>query len=262
LAKEQKEGHLAVATSSEVSSSAIATSEEGSAPGKKLEILGAQNFILLGAIIAAILFSGYVKMSEVSIFGVHVGWQDIIRNIALVAIMYISMKITPKALRDENEFTWGPILEILYLFFGIFITMAPALAILKAGEAGALAFITAAVSNPVQYFWITGALSGVLDNAPTYLTFFSTALGQFYPGMAEAPAVALFLVEQPIYLLAISAGSVFFGAMTYIGNAPNFMVRAIAEESGVKMPSFFGYMVYSICILLPLFAVVTFLFFL
>lgn len=262
LAKEQKEGHLAVATSSGEESISRANSEEGSVPGKKLEILGAQNFILLGAIIAAILFSGSVKMSEVSILGVHVGWQDIIRNLVLVAIMYVSMKITPKVLRDENEFTWGPILEIVYLFFGIFVTMAPALAILKAGEAGALAFITSAVSNPSQYFWITGALSGVLDNAPTYLTFFSTALGQFYPGMAEAPAVARFLVEQPLYLMAISAGSVFFGAMTYIGNAPNFMVRSIAEESGVKMPSFFGYIVYSICILLPLFAVVTWLFFL
>ena len=261
LAKEQKEGSLALASSGD-GSSAKANSSESSVPGKKLEILGAQNFILLAAIIGVILFSGYVKMSEVSILGVHVGLQDVIRNLILVAIMLISMKITPKALREENEFSWGPILEIVYLFFGIFVTMAPALAILKAGESGALSFITAAVKEPAQYFWITGALSSFLDNAPTYLTFFSTALGQFYPGMGEAPAVAQFLVEQPIYLLAISAGSVFFGAVTYIGNAPNFMVRSIAEESGVKMPSFFGYMAYSICILLPLFAVVTWLFFL
>jgi len=105
-------------------------------------------------------------------------------------------------------------------------------------------------------------LSSFLDNAPTYLTFFSTALGQFYPGIAEASAVPQLLAQQPIYLEAISAGSVFFGAVTYIGNAPNFMVRSIAQESGVKMPSFFGYMVYSIGILLPLFALVTFLFFL
>lgn len=257
LGKEQKEGSLAQASGKSVEAA------NGSAPtGKKLEILGAQNFILLAAVIGVILFSGYVKMSEVSILGVHVGWQDVIRNVLLVAIMVISMKVTPKALREENEFSWGPILEIVYLFFGIFITMAPALAILKAGESGALSFITSAVKEPTQYFWITGALSSFLDNAPTYLTFFSTALGQFYPGMAEAPAVAQFLVNQPIYLLAISAGSVFFGAVTYIGNAPNFMVRAIAEESGVKMPSFFGYMVYSVCILLPLFALVTWIFFL
>ncbi|AFM02231.1 Na+/H+ antiporter NhaD-like permease [Desulfitobacterium dehalogenans ATCC 51507] len=262
LAKEQKEGSLAFASSSDDGIVTRDISSGGSTSGKKLEILGAQNFILLAAIIGVILFSGYVKMSEVSILGVHLGWQDVIRNLVLVAIMVISMKITSKAVREENEYSWGPILEIVYLFFGIFVTMAPALAILKAGESGALSFITAAVKEPAQYFWITGALSSFLDNAPTYLTFFSTALGQFYPGMAEAPAVAQFLVDKPLYLLAISAGSVFFGAVTYIGNAPNFMVRSIAEESGVKMPSFFGYMVYSFCILLPLFGIVTWLFFL
>ncbi|SHN65182.1 sodium:proton antiporter [Desulfitobacterium chlororespirans] len=262
LAKEQKEGGLALASFYGDGAAAQDLSGAGSAPGKKLEILGAQNFILLAVIIGVILFSGYVKMSEVSILGVHLGWQDVIRNLVLVVIMVISMKITPRAVREENEYSWGPILEILYLFFGIFVTMAPALAILKAGESGALSFITAAVKEPAQYFWIAGALSSFLDNAPTYLTFFSTALGQFYPGMAEAPAVAQFLADQPLYLLAISAGSVFFGAVTYIGNAPNFMVRSIAEESGVKMPSFFGYMVYSFCILLPLFGVVTWLFFL
>lgn len=260
LAKEQKEGSKVLATSA--GDREVAASVSTISNGKKLEILGSQNFILLAAIIGVILFSGYVKMSEVSILGVHLGWQDVIRNLVLAAIMIISMKITPKALREENEYSWGPILEIVYLFFGIFVTMAPALAILKAGESGALSFITAAVKEPAQYFWITGALSSFLDNAPTYLTFFSTALGQFYPGVAEAPAVSQFLVEQPIYLLAISAGAVFFGAVTYIGNAPNFMVRAIAEESGVKMPSFFGYMAYSICILLPLFALVTWMFFL
>ncbi|AGA68554.1 Na+/H+ antiporter NhaD-like permease [Desulfitobacterium dichloroeliminans LMG P-21439] len=258
LAKEQKEGSLATSTGDRLESQSPSSSP---ATGKRLEILGSQNFILLAVIIGVILFSGYVKMSEVSILGVHLGWQDLIRNIVLVAIIVLSMKITPKALREENEYSWGPILEIVYLFFGIFVTMAPVLAILKAGESGALSFITNAVKEPTQYFWITGALSSFLDNAPTYLTFFSTALGQFYPGVAEAPAVAQFLVNQPIYLLAISAGSVFFGAVTYIGNAPNFMVRSIAEESGVKMPSFFGYMVYSICILLPLFALVTWLFF-
>ncbi|MEN3003493.1 sodium:proton antiporter [Dehalobacterium formicoaceticum] len=230
--------------------------------GKKLEILGTQNFILLAAVIGIIIFSGSVKMSEVSVLGVHRGLQDIIRDLVLVAIMVISMKITPKALRTENEFSWGPIQEVAYLFFGIFITMAPVLAILKAGEAGALSFVTAAVKEPAQYFWIAGVLSSFLDNAPTYLTFFSTALGQFYPGMAEAPAVALLLTEHPTHLMAISAGSVFFGAVTYIGNAPNFMVRSISEQCGVKMPSFFGYMAYSVCILLPLFALVTLIFFL
>ncbi|HHT62886.1 MAG TPA: sodium:proton antiporter [Clostridia bacterium] len=229
--------------------------------GKTLEILGTQNFALLAAIIGVIIFSGSVKMAEVSILGVHLGLQDVIRNILLVAILVISWIITPKTLREENEYSWAPIQEVAYLFFGIFITMAPVLAILKAGESGALSFITAAVKEPSQYFWITGALSSFLDNAPTYLTFFSTALGQFYPGMPEATAVANLLAEHPTHLMAISAGSVFFGAVTYIGNAPNFMVRSISEEAGVPMPSFFGYMVYSICILLPVFGLVTLLFF-
>jgi hypothetical protein len=229
--------------------------------GKTLEILGTQNFALLAAIIGVIIFSGSVKMAEVSILGVHLGLQDVIRNILLVAILVISWIITPKTLREENEYSWAPIQEVAYLFFGIFITMAPVLAILKAGESGALSFITAAVKEPSQYFWITGALSSFLDNAPTYLTFFSTALGQFYPGMPEATAVANLLAEHPTHLMAISASSVFFGAVTYIGNAPNFMVRSISEEAGVPMPSFFGYMVYSICILLPVFGLVTLLFF-
>lgn len=229
--------------------------------GKTLEILGTQNFALLAAIIGVIIFSGSVKMAEVSILGVHLGLQDVIRNILLVAILVISWIITPKTLREENEYSWAPIQEVAYLFFGIFITMAPVLAILKAGESGALSFITAAVKEPSQYFWITGVLSSFLDNAPTYLTFFSTALGQFYPGMPEATAVANLLAEHPTHLMAISASSVFFGAVTYIGNAPNFMVRSISEEAGVPMPSFFGYMVYSICILLPVFGLVTLLFF-
>ena len=265
LAKEEKEGNLVLATADNAGDDAVSVNdnEEGNTgSGKKLEILGAQNFILLAGILGAVLFSGSVHMREVSLLGVHIGLQDIICVIILVLIMVISMKITPKALREENEYSWGPILEIVYLFFGIFVTMAPALAILKAGQDGALAFITAAVKEPVHYFWVTGILSSFLDNAPTYLTFFSTALGQFYPGIAEASAVPQLLAQQPIYLEAISAGSVFFGAVTYIGNAPNFMVRSIAQESGVKMPSFFGYMVYSIGILLPLFALVTFLFFL
>lgn len=256
LRKEEKEQAQAGVKPSSADKKAVSAN-----PAKKLEILGLQNFILLAGIIGVILFSGSVKMPEISILGVHRGLQDIIRDVILLVIIIISWKITPKALREENEYSWAPIQEVAYLFFGIFITMAPVLSILKAGESGALGFITAAVKEPAQYFWIAGSLSSFLDNAPTYLTFFSTALGQFYPGMAEAPAVVKLLAEHPLHLLAISTGSVFFGAVTYIGNAPNFMVRSIAEESGVKMPSFFGYMAYSFCILLPLFALVTLLFF-
>ncbi|MFO0754727.1 MAG: sodium:proton antiporter, partial [Thermodesulfovibrionales bacterium] len=148
------------------------------------------------------------------------------------------------------------------LFAGIFLTMMPCLKILQAGEQGALAFLTGAVREPAHYFWSTGALSSFLDNAPTYLTFLSTALGGFYPGIPESKAVAQLIRERELYLEAISAGAVFFGAVTYIGNAPNFLVRSIAEEAGVPMPSFFGYMVkYSFAILLPVFVVVTFVFF-
>lgn len=256
LKKEAKEGN-ALPQDSEPAS--IKISEP--IPGKKFEILGGSNFILLAAIIGVVIFSGVVKMNVISVLGVDTGLENIIRNVVLIAIIFLSCRITPKSLRDENEFSWSPILEVTYLFFGIFVTMAPVLAILKSGATGALSFITNAVTEPVHYFFISGALSSFLDNAPTYLTFFNTALGQFYPGMAEAPAVTNLLAQNPAYLLAVSAGSVFFGAVTYIGNAPNFMVRSIAEESGVPMPSFFGYMIYSICILLPLFCLVALLYF-
>ncbi|NMA14796.1 MAG: sodium:proton antiporter, partial [Clostridia bacterium] len=199
LSKEQKE--QASSGAYQDSANEVATT---AATGKKLEVLGSQNFVLLAGVIGVILFSGSVQMSEISILGIHVAMQDIIRNILLVVILIVSMAITPKALREENEFTWDPILEVAYLFFGIFVTMAPVLAILKAGEAGALGFITAAVKEPAHYFWITGTLSSFLDNAPTYLTFFSTALGQFYPGMAEPLAVSQLLLEYPNYLMAIS----------------------------------------------------------
>ncbi len=118
------------------------------------------------------------------------------------------------------------------------------------------------VSTPAHYFWASGSLSSFLDNAPTYLTFFSSALGKLYPGVPEAVAVTRLITENPNYLLAISMGSVFMGANTYIGNAPNFMVKSIAEEAGIEMPSFFGYMFkYSIPFLVVLFIIITFIFF-
>ena len=140
--------------------------------------------------------------------------------------------------------------------------MIPCLLILKAGCAGALAMLINAVKEPYHFFWITGFLSAFLDNAPTYLTFFSTALGRFYPGMAEAQAVPLLMTDSSVYLMAISTGAVFFGAFSYIGNAPNFMVRSIAEEAGTPMPSFFGYIFkYALPLLVPVFLVVTIIFF-
>ena len=140
--------------------------------------------------------------------------------------------------------------------------MIPCLLILKAGTHGDLAFLINTVEKPYHYFWVTGALSSFLDNAPTYLTFFNTALGSFYSGLTEAQAVPLLMTENAIYLKAISAGAVFFGACSYIGNAPNFMVRSIAEETGTPMPSFFGYILkYSVIYLVPTFAIVSLIFF-
>jgi Na+/H+ antiporter NhaD/arsenite permease-like protein len=151
--------------------------------------------------------------------------------------------------REANKFNYGAIIEVAALFSGIFITMQPALQILsvRGDELG--------IHTPVQFFWATGSLSSVLDNAPTYLVFFKTAQAMESTGTTVAG------VDEMI-LIGISLGAVFMGSMTYIGNGPNFMVRAIAEKSGVKMPSFFGYMLYSCLILLPLFALMIWLFFL
>ena len=200
---------------------------------------------------------------EIDVFGIHVGIQNLTRDGLIILMGILSMVTTKKSLREANGFSWEPIREVAYLFAGIFMTIIPALAILKAGENGSLSGLIAAVQEPWQYFWVTGGLSSFLDNAPTYLTFFNTQLGQFYPGMAEVDAVGRLMVEKTNYLLAVSAGAVFMGANTYIGNAPNFMVKAIAEEAGVAMPSFFGYLVrWSLPILVPVFILVTLVFFL
>jgi Na+/H+ antiporter NhaD/arsenite permease-like protein len=227
-----------------------------------LRIEGSYNFIFLAGIIAAVLFSGTVKLGEVNILGIHQTIENLIKDFILIIMGILSLIFTKQAVRKGNEFGWAPILEVAYLFAGIFITIIPALAILKAGEHGALAWLIKSVNTPAHYFWAAGSLSSFLDNAPTYLTFFNSALGKFYPGMPEAQAVASLIVEKIPYLAAISAGAVFMGANTYIGNAPNFMVKSIAEEAGVKMPSFFGYMFkYSIPILVVLFIIITLIFF-
>ena len=156
-----------------------------------------------------------------------------------------------------NQFAWGPMQEVAKLFAGIFITIIPVIAMLRAGAAGPFGAVVAAVTgadgqpNPAMYFWITGALSSFLDNAPTYLVFFNTAGGD----------PAALMTTYASTLAAISAGAVFMGANTYIGNAPNLMVKAIAEDRGVRMPSFFGYMAWSGACLIPLFVLVTFIFF-
>ena len=150
----------------------------------------------------------------------------------------LSLIVTERRIREDNDFTWFPIQEVAILFIGIFRTMIPYLKILQAGTKGELDFIIAVVRSLVHYFWVTGSLSAFLDNAPSYLTFLSTAMGSFYSGVPEMQAVAPLIKENPLYLAAISDGAVFFGAHTYIGNTPNFTVRSIAEESETPMLSF------------------------
>ena len=236
-----------------------------------IRVDGLFNLIFLLGILGAVLMSGSFKWGEVNVLGVHVYWQNIARDVLIVVMGLLSLKFTPFSgeLRQENEFSWEPIEEVAKIFAGIFITIIPALAILKAGENGELRGLIGAIKEPMHYFWITGGLSSFLDNAPTYLTFFNTALGQLgleekiVPVILSTPSAELTIESHQKFvelLTGISVGAVFMGANTYIGNAPNFMVKAIAEQSGIRMPSFFGYMIWSVAILVPLFVIVTFVF--
>ncbi|WP_020591910.1 sodium:proton antiporter [Kiloniella laminariae] len=220
---------------------------------------GKINLLLLLGVIGAVLLSGFWKPGvSFEIYHVHVELQNLLRDGLLLLIAYLSLYLTNDQSRQANGFNWFPILEVGKLFIGIFITIIPAIAILKAGSEGALGAIVESVTTsdgePINfmYFWATGILSSFLDNAPTYLVFFNTT------GMD----VETLMGPASNTLLAISAGAVFMGANTYVGNAPNFMVRSIAEESGIAMPSFFGYMLWSGAILVPCFVLLTFIFFL
>jgi Na+/H+ antiporter NhaD/arsenite permease-like protein len=219
---------------------------------------GARNFWLLGAIVGLVLLSGFWKSPVVfHLAGAEVGLPGLVRDLGLIAVTILSLRITPAQVHDDNQFSWAPMQEVAKLFAGIFITIIPVIAMLRAGPNGPFAPIIAAVTrpdgtpDPAMYFWASGALSSFLDNAPTYLVFFNTAGGD----------PKLLMTQLAPVLAAISAGSVFMGANSYIGNAPNLMVKAIAEERGVKMPSFFGYMAWSVGILVPLFLIMTFIWF-
>ena len=233
-----------------------------------IRVDGLFNLIFLLGIVAAVLMSGTAKWGEVNILGVHVAWQNIARDVLIVVMGLLSLRFTPFSgeLRQANEFSWEPIEEVAKVFAGIFMTIIPALAILKAGENGALRGLIGAIKEPLHYFWVTGVLSSFLDNAPTYLTFFNTALGKLHLTEAVVPEILSGKLTDAQHLefvrllTAISVGAVFMGANTYIGNAPNFMVKAIAEQSGIRMPSFFGYMLWSVGILVPLFVIVTLVF--
>lgn len=224
---------------------------------KQLRIEGLHNVIYLAGVVAVVLMSGlFGKGTTVPIgLGSEMPLNGLGRDAALIALTYLSWKTTRPSIRVENAFSWLPIQEVAILFAAIFITMTPILAMLQAKHDGPfaplLAFVTDTDGRPNEaaYFWLTGILSSFLDNAPTYLVFFNLAGGD--AGELMGPLAGT--------LAAISAGAVFMGALTYIGNAPNFMVRSICEERGIRMPSFFGYMLWSGGILLPLFGLLTLL---
>ncbi len=224
------------------------------APREGIRIVGQSNLLLLVGVVATIYGQGYLTR-ELD-WWPHFGPQEA----AMGLLAALSLAITPFGgeVRRENAFTFAPIKEVAFLFAGIFATMIPALYILQ--QQGA----ALGVREPWQFFWASGVLSSFLDNAPTYLTFLSVGKGvALQLGLSNDLGFVLsdgqFVTRKT--LEAISCGSVFMGANTYIGNGPNFMVRAIAEEEGVTMPSFFGYMAYSGAVLIPVFILTTFLFF-
>lgn len=235
------------------------------AEGKvKFRINGVHNFIYIAMIIGAVVLSGILagvpgfynsttgELTGITLSNVLVPWNSIVEMAIILLAAFLSLKTTKKEIRQRNEFDYGPIAEVAKLFIGIFITMIPALAILKANGSNL------GIDSAWEFFWITGALSSFLDNAPTYLVFLTTA-GAI--GFTEGIVTTVGTIT-PTVLMAVSAGAVFMGANTYIGNAPNFMSKSIAEGSGIKMPSFFGYMKWSLCILIPIFILDTLIFFL
>jgi len=226
--------------------------------GEKISMDGKANLLLIPLVTVAVLVSSMDMGTAFTLLHVAMPTASLLQMFLLLVITIVSLVITKKEVREGNDFSWEPILEVAKLFATIFITMVPPIAMLKAGADGPLGAVIRSVADSsgqfinANFFWATGILSSFLDNAPTYVVFFNTAGGD----------AASLMTTHAGTLLAISAGAVFMGANTYIGNAPNFMVKSIAEESGVPMPSFFGYMLkYSIPILIPTFILITLIFF-
>lgn len=221
-----------------------------------IRLYGIVNLPLLAAIIGVILLSATWKPGlALTIHGTVLEAQNLARDACLLIIALLSLWFTPNEHRAANDFTWEPIREVAKLFAAIFVCIIPVLAMLHAGRNGAFAFLLDAVTahdgqpHEAAYFWFTGSLSAFLDNAPTYLVFFELAGGNIRELMGPLAGT----------LAAVSLGAVYMGALTYIGNAPNLMVYAIATERGVKMPSFFGYIGWAVCVLIPLFLILTLL---
>jgi len=216
----------------------------------KLKLSGLPNFVWL---IGVVLCVALIKPEE-KLFGLFVPFP-FMREVMMMVFVALSLKFTSKKIRDDNQFNYHAILEVAALFIGIFICMQAPIEILRASGAQ----LEPLLSSPDRFYWATGALSSFLDNAPTYVVFFETA-STMPPGEAvETVAFSGGAIAEHL-LVAISLGAVFMGAMTYIGNGPNFMVKSIAEQSGIRMPSFFGYMLYSVAILVPTFIVVSWIF--
>jgi Na+/H+ antiporter NhaD/arsenite permease-like protein len=224
--------------------------------GKKpIRVRGLVNIALIAVIIGAILLSAVWRPGvEFDIYGTHVALQNLVRDATLILTAFASLWLTENEHRAANGFTFEPIREVAILFAGIFVAIIPVLAMLQAGRDGTFAWLMDAVTtngtpHEAAYFWLTGGLSAFLDNAPTYLVFFELASGD--PAQLMGPLAGT--------LAAISMGAVYMGALTYIGNAPNLMVYSIAKEQGVNMPSFFGYLFWAACVLVPLFLILTLL---
>jgi Na+/H+ antiporter NhaD/arsenite permease-like protein len=222
-----------------------------------LKIQGKQNFLLLVCVVGLIAWSGYAHTGiEFSVGGISLKLEQVMRDLGLLVISVLSLSFTPSAVRLNNHFTWEPLKEISKIFLGIFVTVIPVIGVLKAGSYGPLQGLFQllyqdGVPNNSLYFWLAGIFSSFLDNAPTYFVFFHAAGGD----------VTNLTTTFSKTLMAISLGSVVMGAMTYIGNAPNFMIKSIAEQFKVKMPSFFGYIIWSLMVLLPVFMLVDQIFF-
>jgi Na+/H+ antiporter NhaD/arsenite permease-like protein len=239
-----------------------------------LRVEGWRNVAVIAGMVVLIPLTGAWTLPGVRLGGIEIEGRDLLRNAAILALAALSLLVSDKHVRRDNEFSWTAMEEVAVLFAGVFVTLVPALLILRAGAAGAAAPLLAVVDKPWQFFWATGGLSSVLDNAPTYLAFFEAAIAKYYPGLDESAAVQLLmgrgaalaqhpnLLDGARHLLAISAGAAFMGALTYIGNAPNLMIKSVAEEFGVAMPTFFGYVFkYALPILATIFAAATFVFF-
>jgi Na+/H+ antiporter NhaD/arsenite permease-like protein len=235
----------------------LAADEPRAPPPERLRVRGWSNVVMILLVVAVVLAQGFVPARNLVLLGQPVAAAELASTSLLLLVAVISSASTARAVRQANDFSWQPMIEVATLFAAIFITIAPVEWMLAAGLDGPLAAVlrltrdSAGQNWPMAYFWLTGILSAFLDNAPTYLVFFR---------MAEIQPAALSDADATT-LAAISAGAVFFGGLTYIGNAPNMMLRAIAAHRGVRMPGFFGFLLMAAGLLLPILVLVSLIFF-